>query len=564
MFGLRPVRPHPLIMVFFLLVIASVFSCSGPQPREQRNVSTDFTDRASELASSPHREDDPAFPRAREFDLFLRDELGKEDVDSLEEGCRRSPTDNLFCFSVINREYFEDKVKTRKDRATIVQQAQRRLKRVFPRLRKSKIQNWVELRFASVSASLRGITALNLQNLNLLKDAAIKEKQCPNNVAISVAATLEDRLPDKAKFDDIGRLYERGGDCLLNNTADRENMLTRSALFYYAAKEMGDAERVLKESIGTPNAFIARPLYWLARLYTEQKKETESKKLLERLQTEYPFAFHTLIAMTARSEDPGGVLLKRSLNQVTRSNQMPLVNPLIEQVEVLHRLGFDGSATRILDWAVAEAYGIEPEVKIYLAELKKEQGDFHGKISILSDVLYHNPTLVSRETMELYFPKVYFPIFERQSSIIDPYLLISIARRESAFNVKAVSSANARGLMQLLPNVKNELKKQNNLFDPDDNVEVGAHYVLKLLKQVDGQIHLALAAYNAGPHKVSAWTERYPVSDPILFTDLIPYRETREYVASVLRNYYWYRRIHQNDRNLTPQRILELAVTKGG
>jgi soluble lytic murein transglycosylase len=243
---------------------------------------------------------------------------------------------------------------------------------------------------------------------------------------------------------------------------------------------------------------------------------------------------------------------------------MPLVNPLIEQVETLHRLGFDATASKVLNWAVAESYGIEPEVKIYLAELKREQGDYHGKISILSDVLYRNPNLVSKETMELYFPKVFFPIFERQSSIIDPYLLISIARRESAFNIKAISSANAHGLMQLLPAVKRELKKTNNLFDPDDNVEVGAHYVLKLLKQVDGQIHLALAAYNAGPHKVSSWTERYPASDPILFIDLIPYRETREYVASVLRNYYWYRRIHQNDQNLTPQRILELAVTKGG
>jgi soluble lytic murein transglycosylase len=550
-------------MVFFLLVMASIFSCSGPQSRNRGPLSTDL-ERASSLATNAHPEDDPAYGMAKEFDALLAEQLPKEKVEALEELCRVSPTENVFCFSVINREYFEEKVKARKER--VADSAPRtRLRRVFPKIKKGKVSNWVELRFASVAASLRGVQGLTDANLNLLKDVAIKEKQCPNNVAISIAATLEDKLPEKAKLDEIALLYERGGMCIVNNTADRENMLTRSALFYYAAKQMSDAERLLKEAIGTPNSFAARPIYWLYRVYAEQKNETESKKLLEKLETEYPFAFHTLIAMTARSEDPGNVLLKRSLNQTTRSNQMPLVNPLIEQVEVLHRLGFDTAASKVLNWAVAESYGTEPEVKIYLAELKKEQGDFHGKISILSDVLYRNPSLVSKETMELYFPKVFFPIFERQSSIIDPYLLISIARRESAFNVKAVSSANAHGLMQLLPAVKRELmKKQNNLFDPNDNVEVGAHYVLKLLKQTEGQIHLALAAYNAGPHKVSTWTERYPASDPILFVDLIPYRETREYVASVLRNYYWYRRIHQNDQNLTPQRILELAVTKGG
>ncbi len=549
-------------MVFFLLVIASVFSCSGPQPRNTASVSTDFSDRPSAVATAPNAVDDPVYPKAKQFNALLKDELPKDEVEGLEESCRLNPTDNLFCFSIINRDYFEEKVKTRKER--IASAASRKLRRVYPKIKKGKVSNWAEMRMASVAASLRGVAALSHANLNLLKDLAIKEKACPNNVAISIASMLEDNLPDKAKLEDVAKLYDRGGSCIVNNTADRENMLTRAALFYYAAKDFGETERLLKESIGTPSSFVARPIYWLYRLYSEQKKESEAKKLLDKLETEYPFSFHTLIAMTARSEDPGSVLLKRNLHQTTRSNQMPLVNPLIEQVEILHRLGFDTTASQVLNWAVAESYGIEPEVKIYLAELKREQGDYHGKISILTDVLYNNPNLVSKETMELYFPKVFFPIFERQSSIVDPYLLISIARRESAFNIKAVSSANAHGLMQLLPAVKKELRKDNNLFDPNDNVEVGAHYVLKLLKQVDGQIHLALAAYNAGPHKVSTWTQRYPASDPILFVDLIPYRETREYVASVLRNYYWYRRIHQNDQNLTPQRILELAVTKGG
>ena len=239
------------------------------------------------------------------------------------------------------------------------------------------------------------------------------------------------------------------------------------------------------------------------------------------------------------------------------------MNSLIEQVEVLHHYGFEQSAARVLDWAVADSQGVEPELKIYLAELKKEQGDYVSKITLLSDVLYNHPSLISRQTMEQYFPKTYFPIFEKHASGIDPYFLLAIARRESAFNTRAVSSANARGLLQVMPETRKKLKIEGDLLDPDSNVAIGARYIQELLKMVNGQVHLAVAAYNAGPHRVNTWVIRYQVTEPVLFIDLIPFRETREYVASVLRNYYWYRRIHEGGGKISSERnLVELATGK--
>ena len=142
----------------------------------------------------------------------------------------------------------------------------------------------------------------------------------------------------------------------------------------------------------------------------------------------------------------------------------------------------------------------------------------------------------------------------------DPYFLLAIARRESAFNPNAVSSANARGLLQVLPTTGRRLKRRPNLFDPETNVAVGAQYVIELLKRTEGHIHYTLAAYNAGPGKLKGWTRSYPTDDPILFIDLIPFKETREYVGSVLRNYYWYRRIHQSNLPIPASQILELAI----
>jgi soluble lytic murein transglycosylase-like protein len=66
----------------------------------------------------------------------------------------------------------------------------------------------------------------------------------------------------------------------------------------------------------------------------------------------------------------------------------------------------------------------------------------------------------------------------------------------------------------------------------------------RLVERYDGNVEFALAAYNAGPERVDVWRMRYPVENRLLFLDLIPFKETREYVASIARNYYWYQRLY--------------------
>ena len=60
------------------------------------------------------------------------------------------------------------------------------------------------------------------------------------------------------------------------------------------------------------------------------------------------------------------------------------------------------------------------------------------------------------------------------------------------------------------------------------------------MNRYDGDASLALAAYNAGANRIDEWTRRYPVKDKILFLDLIPFKETRQYISSIARNYFWY------------------------
>ncbi|HYF07236.1 MAG TPA: lytic transglycosylase domain-containing protein, partial [Acetobacteraceae bacterium] len=132
-------------------------------------------------------------------------------------------------------------------------------------------------------------------------------------------------------------------------------------------------------------------------------------------------------------------------------------------------------------------------------------------------------------------------------------IILAITRQESNFDPEAVSSANARGLMQLLPSTAQLVARRLNLrhqpgmltADPAHNMRLGAAYLDQMLERY-GSLALAAAAYNAGPGRVDEWLGTYgdPRAagvDKLDWIELIPFAETRNYVQRVIENVVIYR-----------------------
>jgi soluble lytic murein transglycosylase len=135
---------------------------------------------------------------------------------------------------------------------------------------------------------------------------------------------------------------------------------------------------------------------------------------------------------------------------------------------------------------------------------------------------------------------------------LDPALVAAVIRQESSWNPHAVSRAGARGLMQIMPSVGKAIAESRGyplwdpalLFEPDVSLELGTSHLKAALSEYRSNLPRALASYNAGSSRVQRWSRRAGATDPELFTERIPFVETRDYVRIVMRNVEMYRAIH--------------------
>jgi soluble lytic murein transglycosylase len=166
----------------------------------------------------------------------------------------------------------------------------------------------------------------------------------------------------------------------------------------------------------------------------------------------------------------------------------------------------------------------------------------------------------SLDDLELRFPTPYVQQVKQAAAKreLDTAFVYSVMRQESAFNARARSHAGALGLMQLMPAtarrtaryISRPAPRTAELLTPERNIQLGTAHLRQLLDEYDGNLVYTMAAYNAGPHRVSRWRPKHRAVPADIWVESMPFRETRNYVKRILayiRIYQW-----RLGRDLTP------------
>ena len=166
------------------------------------------------------------------------------------------------------------------------------------------------------------------------------------------------------------------------------------------------------------------------------------------------------------------------------------------------------------------------------------------------------PEEMRRDEWDVFYPLAYWDIItqEARARNVDPYQVAGLIRQETVFNPRAVSSARAYGLMQLLiPTAVTTARRvgadraitMEALFEPRLNIQLGTAYFKDQLDKY-GRIEYVSAAYNAGPGRVVTWRASLPL-EMDEWAEAVPFRETRLYIQGIVRNTMQYRRLYDEN-----------------
>lgn len=378
----------------------------------------------------------------------------------------------------------------------------------------------------------------------------LQDRGCPRNLSAAAIRKLENLLPQKSAQLAMEKLYKHASVCLRPSDSGYHPTHFRQALLNKLWNKPNSARAAINRAALAKMDSLreARTLFWAGELQTNKGARNQYWR---KLVVNHPLTHHSLEVWRRMQVDPFEIFTSRPLIELERKAGRGDrdLNLAMRWLEALYLVDHKSSAKKLGDWIIQKYDESMSESNLmYISAMKSSQNTPLNAIIFLTRRVRENPKFLNEQTLRMLFPRPYMEIFAEQSRGIDEFLLMSIARQESGFNPRAKSHANARGLLQLLPSTANQMAGRHvaNLYDEKTNVGLGVKYLEKLVNRF-GSVELSLAAYNAGPSRVPTWKRRYPTDDIHLFMDLIPFKETRNYVSLIVRNNYWYERLYRKD-----------------
>lgn len=316
---------------------------------------------------------------------------------------------------------------------------------------------------------------------------------------------------------------------------------------WIALRHRGDAQSAvshftsLGDGVSTPIS-TSRADYWAGRAYADLGEQSLAQAAYEQA-AQYNYTYYGQLA--AEQVGARAIALGDSSAVTDADREAFEARPLVQALRLLAESG-QSSLFRTF------AYHLDDELEtqadyLLLAELAREYQ--YDDIGVRGAKAGMARGIVAPDAA---YPLVDYPLL--REPVVERSLMLALSRQESEMNPRAISHANARGLMQFLPSTAQLEARQRGLpyrtswltDDPGYNMTLGGAHLDTLLDQFNGSYIMTAAAYNAGASRPRRWIEEYGDPrrgevDPVDWVEFIPFSETRNYVQRVLENTQVYR-----------------------
>jgi soluble lytic murein transglycosylase len=325
----------------------------------------------------------------------------------------------------------------------------------------------------------------------------------------------------------------------------------------YGAGRFEDAATVMEKAARLRPRANTTPalLYWSGRARKELGQVERARALLDETYARYAHLYHGIRAREALQQLPAGPYTAAvdagaaTPAPALRETLPPAAHERVRQLLLIERLEEAESELKALPSS--------PQVQGTLAWLEWKRGRLRPAITAMKraypEYMGEKGDQLPPEAWRILYPLQFTEVLRGKAveEGLDPALVAALVCQESTFDPDAVSVAGARGLMQIMPPTGRSLArrfgitwKRQVLHQPETSLDFGTHYLRGLMDRFGGRVERALAAYNAGPHRVDTWTAGRAEMSAEEFIENIPFSETRLYVMTILAGQEQYRRIY--------------------
>ncbi|WP_410521457.1 transglycosylase SLT domain-containing protein [Candidatus Tisiphia endosymbiont of Parasteatoda lunata] len=295
---------------------------------------------------------------------------------------------------------------------------------------------------------------------------------------------------------------------------------------------------------------VSRGQYWLARTY-EAKGDKEQANKFYHMASKYSHSFYGQLANIELNKRH--FILPQKPTSTKHNNEN---SEIIRAIKYLTKYGKHDLALLYAKTAIEKSS--TPSKIVLITDIISTKGNIYHTVDVAKTACQHHTFI-----KDYAFPTPHTKAVK--NTPLEPALTYSIIRQESVFNQHAISTAKAKGLMQLTDTAAYDTAKsvgckchiKKLTLDPKYNIMLGTNHFKEYLQLYNGNYLLAIAAYNAGPCRITRWINLF--GDPrdfknlrqiIDWIELIPYAETRNYTQRVLENLQVYRSIISKNNNL--------------